>query len=515
MCGCDSILINAKPRLSLNEKVKRYDPTRTTALRNKFVGDIRKRFRTLRGSIYQAVVVDDCFGLMGNQELTGYAASPGRKAFAFPRSGDKLGAFMDWLNRQVEMGILETRQMAQIGSAVESAWTNTYIQDSYKRGVLRARYEMGKAGFSIPSIESSGGIDAVMGTPFHIDRIGLLYTRTFSDLKGVTDAMDSQISRILSQGLADGDHPRLLARKMNATISGSGMGELKLTDSLGRFIPAERRAMMLARMETIRAHHQATIQEYKNWELEEVYVEAEWTTTDDLRVCDQCAGMHGRTFSLDEAMNMLPAHPNCRCIMLPKKKEAALAELSEKQVDSMAKGYMRGLDTDQREAMQFYMDKDTPYYAEINHFHRQGNLNDFIGRKYLNQEGLKEITRLLDQSLHPSRGIQLKQDTQLFRAMSSHGMNANTLKQWRNLGKGDILMDKAYTSTTSNRAVLNTFVGVDDAHSFVLNIRTKSGTRVFPVGGDEAEILFARNTQMRVIDTVTRGNTTTINLELL
>jgi hypothetical protein len=78
-----------------------------------------------------------------------------------------------------------------------------------------------------------------------------LFTRVFSDLKGITSAMDAQISRVLAQGIADGDGPALLARKLVATINGTKMGDLALTDTLGRFIPATRRAMILARTEII------------------------------------------------------------------------------------------------------------------------------------------------------------------------------------------------------------------------------------------------------------------------
>lgn len=81
-----------------------------------------------------------------------------------------------------------------------------------------------KAGYDVPDIESTGGINASMMAPFHIDRLGLLFTRVFSDLKGITSAMDAQISRILAQGIVDGDGPALLARKLVSTINGTGMG---------------------------------------------------------------------------------------------------------------------------------------------------------------------------------------------------------------------------------------------------------------------------------------------------
>jgi len=131
--------------------------------------------------------------------------------------------------------------------------------------------------------------------------------------------MDTQISRVLSQGLIDGDGPRLLARKLVATIDGTGMGELGITDTLGRYIPAKRRAEMIARTEVIRAHHLATIQEYRNWAVEGVRVKAEWKTAGltDARTCDECKELEGHVFSLDEIEKMIPKHPNCRCVALP------------------------------------------------------------------------------------------------------------------------------------------------------------------------------------------------------
>jgi len=297
-------------------QINAYDPTRTTVLRNAFAREMRRRFRQLSAVIRKAIVEDDCFGLTaGFYQLT----SPGRQAFVFPRSADKVSAFMEWLQHQIDIGILEVRELAQVGIGVEGAWTNKYIFDSYKRGVIRARYELQKAGFDVPSIAQTGGIEISLSTPFHIDRLGLLYTRTFSGLKGITASMDTQISRVLAQGIADGDNPRLLARKLISVINGTGMGELEITDTLGRFIPAQRRAEMLARTEIIRAHHQATIQEYRNWAVKGVIVKAEWMSAGDDRACNRCLDLTGSVFRLDVIEKMIPLHPNCRCIALPYK----------------------------------------------------------------------------------------------------------------------------------------------------------------------------------------------------
>jgi hypothetical protein len=296
---------------------KKYDPTHTTVLRNLFVSDVDRRFAEIVSVIKKTVVDNDCFGLQKGVQ-THQIVPAGWQAFNYRLSQEKIAKFMEWLQTQVNNGILDVREYEQIGSAINSAWTNKYIFDSYKRGVIRARYELQKAGYKVPSIEQTGGIEISMALPIHIDRLGLLYTRAYTDLKGITEVMDSYISRILAQGIADGDSPILLARKMVAVINGQGLGDLGITDTLGRFIPAKLRAETLARTEIIRSHHIATIQEYRNWAVHKVNVLAEVITAGDDKVCPVCEALAaGGPYSLDEAEKLLPAHPNDRCCMIP------------------------------------------------------------------------------------------------------------------------------------------------------------------------------------------------------
>lgn len=300
-----------------------YDPTRTTALRNAFARDMNRRFDQLARLIKKVVDTDDVFGLRTPMMIFNVTpgVSPVAGAFAFRKNLDKINGFKKWLRSQSDTIIFE--QTAQIGTATQATWQNVYITDSYKRGVIRARYELDQAGIGPGGLNSLDHTFAI-NQPFHADRLGLLYSRAYSDLQGITAQMDSHISRILTQGMADGDNPRLLARKLVSTINGAGVGELGITDSIGRFIPAKRRAEILARTEIIRAHHHANVQEYRNWGAEGVQVQAEFATATDDRVCTQCASLHGQVFTLDEIQNMIPVHPQCRCIAKPKAKAVVL-----------------------------------------------------------------------------------------------------------------------------------------------------------------------------------------------
>ncbi len=396
LCCAEHSVATALPlRPSAHARVILFDPTRTIFLRRQFEADIAGRFRKLRGVIRKAIVDDDCFGLQRNKPFGAFAemTSPGFRAFDFPRSSDKVSGFMGWLKKQEETGILEVSEQTQLGQAAESAWTNKYIKRGYEAGVTGARADLRRAGFGTPSIPASGGIAAVMSQPFHADRVGLLYTRTFSDLKGITQTMDGQISRVLAEGIATGVNPTKLARTLNKTISGP-VGGLGITDSLGRFIPAERRARMLARTEIIRAHHHANIQELRNWEVEGVKVEVEWTLGGS--PCNRCSGMTGKQYTLDEIEPLIPVHPNCKCRAVPippsrlrkgthrgqKGGKPIVGNPDDNIIARPSKDYPP-LDPNGKDTMSKYMDKDGNWTPERQSFH------DATVRKHF--EGLEPV----------------------------------------------------------------------------------------------------------------------------
>jgi SPP1 gp7 family putative phage head morphogenesis protein len=308
-------------------EANKMDPTKTSVLRQNFVKNMNRRFAALKKAIYKTVVTNDAFGL--NDQIQANIGAP-KNSFAFSTNPEKVDAFMRWLNGQINQELLQTEYRMQLGQAGMKPWTNMYITDSYKRGIERANYEAREAGIKgVKSIASQGGIDVVMGLPIHADRLGMLYSRTFAELKGITGAMDSQISKVLAQGIADGDGPRTIASKLTKTIGGGLDLVTKTKSGITRMIPAQVRAQTLARTEIIRAHHVATIQEYKNWGLAGVKVQAEWSTAGDDRVCEQCASLEGKVYTLEEIEPMIPVHPNCRCIALPQLDESKSKEVEK------------------------------------------------------------------------------------------------------------------------------------------------------------------------------------------
>lgn len=291
----------------------RYDPTRTLTLRNTFARAMSRRFDKVGATIRYAVVNEDVFGL-SPVTFARRGQTPGAKAFQYPSMKDRVTAFMDWVNELVDKEILETQTGARLSRAVEIVWTNYYVRLAYEKGIERARREIMGVRSGIPSIENSGGVRTVLNHPLHLDKINLLYEVTYRELKGVTDAMQQQINRVLAQAMTEGKNANQIVKRLLRVIGGPS---LELTDTLGRFIPAKRRAQMIARTELIRAFHRANIQEMRNWGIANIKVKAEWTTMKDAKVCPDCASMDGAIFSLDEIEGLIPLHPQCRCVALP------------------------------------------------------------------------------------------------------------------------------------------------------------------------------------------------------
>lgn len=202
---------------------------------------------------------------------------------------------MTWLHEQEVANGLTVRPGATVRSSASNAWTSTYVESAYSRGLQSAASKLRGAGASV----SGRWVEAAFRRPIHADRLGIAYTRTFSELKGITDAMDQQISRVLAEGLSRGAGPLDIAR-----------GIVDRVDKVG-----VTRARMLARTEVINAHSEASLNAYQEAGLSGVQVEAEWLTA--AGACPVCVELAEKTYTLEQARGKIPAHPNCRCAFAP------------------------------------------------------------------------------------------------------------------------------------------------------------------------------------------------------
>jgi uncharacterized protein YidB (DUF937 family) len=282
----------------------RNDPTGTKGIRNAFESALVARFKRIKALINQAVVQNDVFGLKKrvigdsiSNKIMMDASVPPPRAYEFVRSAEKVDQFMNWLRVQQEETILEIMPGANIKSSAQRAWSNTYIDTAYQKGIRDAGNKMRKEGATI----GESWINNSFNRPVHADRLGLIYTRTFSDLNGITQAMDQQISRILAQGIGEGRGPMDIARELNERVDKIGIS----------------RARMLARTEIVSAHAEASINAYEEAGLEGVDVEAEILNGSD--PCPECQDLAANgPYTISEARSLIPAHPNCVCSLNPK-----------------------------------------------------------------------------------------------------------------------------------------------------------------------------------------------------
>lgn len=277
------------------KKPKVLDPSRTTTLRQQYMAEIRNRTKALKGAINKWLVEEDNLGLKPRSPSNIFKSN---KVFEFSTDPDKLDGFKKWFQGQVDEGILGV-------DVPGPAWHSKYVDSSYRKGAARAYIDTHKEDLA-PSADFFAGskaqfIQQAFAAPETLSKIQLIYTRQFDRLKGFTDQMASETSRLLAEGLSNGLHPSTIARNMNKAID-------KLTKT---------RALTIARTEVIHAHAEGQLDSFDALGVEEVGIKAEWVTAGDDRVCAQCAAMEGKVMMVKEARGLIPLHPNCRCAWIP------------------------------------------------------------------------------------------------------------------------------------------------------------------------------------------------------
>jgi SPP1 gp7 family putative phage head morphogenesis protein len=99
-----------------------------------------------------------------------------------------------------------------------------------------------------------------------------------------------------------------------------GRGVTAITNDLTDRIDSltDSRALTIARTEVIHVHAEGQLDSFEDLGVDELGVEAEFSTAGDDLVCPQCEALEGNTYSVDEARGIIPVHPNCRCTWIPK-----------------------------------------------------------------------------------------------------------------------------------------------------------------------------------------------------
>ena len=306
VCTCPTP--HAATRRIAAHAVDRIDPTRTTVLRNQFGRAATRRLRRLMGEVRKRILEDEDLLTAGDPADAPPLGVGPRRNFTFPRSEQRVRSFSRWLRRRINAGVLEAEVVeGELIPLGDEPWPNEFVRSSYGKGVQNARQEVRR---SAPQVAERLGLDtsqdairAALTRPIHADRLGLMFSRTFEEMHGVTDAMAQQMRRALVDGMAEGQGARQLARNLNGRVRNIGIT----------------RSRMIARTEVVRAHLHGTIREFEAAGVVGVEVRAEILTAAD--PCEMCEALEERSrripFTLDEALELFPVHPNCRCTVIP------------------------------------------------------------------------------------------------------------------------------------------------------------------------------------------------------
>lgn len=278
-CNCGSLHVQASS----------VDPTKTTSLRKRFEADFKRRFRKIMLQVNEQVAKHDGFGT---------TALKTHRKFDFPTNQEKVAGFTSWLTHLVGAELFDGTLAMPRSVAAQNVWMDTYIDTAYRRGMRTAASDAQRAGGKV----HDSYLASAFLRPVHADRAGIIYTRAYESLQGITEEMSQQISEVLAEGIADGRHPNVLANRINDRISKIGLT----------------RARLLARTEVIAAHAEAKLNVYEDARIQGVGLQSELLTAGDNLVCVECDTLaKAGPYTLNNARGMLPVHPNCRCTWVP------------------------------------------------------------------------------------------------------------------------------------------------------------------------------------------------------
>lgn len=265
------------------------DPTKTLTLRKKAVSESNRHYNIIKQIITETLVANDAL------HLNVVAATA--DTFQFTTDVGKQKEFMDWLKDQINTEILQFETSGEPPRPAEH-WLNTYIGTSYEKGAQDARRQFSGI---VPGQLGQLPQTSVFALPAHRDTAEFLFERVYSELKGITDVMEQQISRILSDGLLQGLGPNEIARQLNNRV-----------DAIGKA-----RSKLLARTEVVHANNVANVKETQiAFEILGEEPKMIWITAGDENVRPTHEAREGNIYTPQEALALL-GDPNCRCTVVP------------------------------------------------------------------------------------------------------------------------------------------------------------------------------------------------------
>jgi hypothetical protein len=270
----------------------------------------------LKKELKRLVIEEDAFGLGRERPVWlfdhHHHVVRNAEEFRFFSNDRKLEEMKKWL--QYKVGQLFLKNSMEDSA---QSWLGNYINQAYQRGLQKSYNSYRRPTQTIRMSKEAGaayqqgGMAEFMrqsfGGPTPMERVRVLATRTYNDLGGLTEQMNTTLSRTLLDGIVNGLSPRKIGEQLGSVVDGYSS-----------------RSTTIARTEIVRAFNEGALDGYENLGAKALGVAVEWTTSGmgvtrlgNPSPCKKCAPLAGLVLSIEEARGLLPRHPNCMCTLIP------------------------------------------------------------------------------------------------------------------------------------------------------------------------------------------------------
>ena len=261
--------------------LRKADPAGILPNQKKFSDALMMRYSILKDQVKKEVQDKDGFALTGAVLLS---------SGMLDRLSDveRMAAFESWFTDMLDHTVLYNEENSS------GKWTDSYISSAWDKGAGHASADIEDRDLPLGDDDPvfSVGLATAAGMV-----TGMLLSRTWSEMEGISDAVRQKAMRTVADGLQNKWSPEQITNGLLEDISKIG----------------DRRSDMLARTETMRAAVRGATSTYRLNKITTLQIMAEWMTMQDARVCSQCKGYEGHVYTLDQIDAMLPAHTLCRC----------------------------------------------------------------------------------------------------------------------------------------------------------------------------------------------------------
>jgi len=468
------------PLIEVTDARVRRDPTRTWRLRARMRAESDRRWQTLAQTLRQGLIEHDLLGLRGIGRLP---------------YGSKTEGFAIWLQEELRQKIF----------GYNGSWLRPYVQQAANIAQTHAT-ELAPGGSVDPS------------------RVASMEALAVSELRGIAGAALQQITRAVTQCMMANDTPTCTANKASGVIkimrartramSEYIVAKTHSTSTLSAFrvVGVTHVGIIPERLRKVRqTEHGKVLVRDKRGDIEIGLEEVDVITAGDDNVCPVCEDISEEgPYPIDVAEGLIPAHPWCRCAFAPAGKyeldaidgegpghpfrgnqhTGGIGGGDDDELGSLALGGPeRNITNATRRADAMRSSEPLPlerqaldmYTADSTSFNQYSRIGD-------PDKPANKMTAALDQLIDKHL---ITDDITVYRTVGWN-RTAEFLAH-----AGGTFSDPGFMSTTLDGSK------VEKPGSY-MEIQVPRGAKGFPVGSlssmpEEAEILFPRNSELRII----------------